>query len=229
MLTEFDAADVAHLVSVLRSSDDLEVVSSALRSGPLRFLEPEELHVLWCDGNVGDAGDEFDHAERNAYENSTIVCDGLRVCAPILFNGASVGVLAIRTTHRPVWTAERTTMLEALTALLGVWRIGWRRTVESVDNPIVLSPRQMQILTLIGRHTTFLAMARRLGCSESTVARESRHLMTMLGAHHQDALIASAINHGLLPERRGQDQLRQVPPDVLHDRRQADHTLRRMP
>ena len=228
MRTEFDAADVAHLVSVLRSSDDLDVVSGALRSGPLRFLEPVELHVLWSDGDGADLRDEFDRAERDAYQNSTIVCDGLRVCAPILFNGASVGVLAIRSAHKPVWTAELTTMLEALTALLGVWRSGWRRPPESAARPIMVSPRQMQILTLIGRQTTFLAMARRLGCSESTIAREARQLMAALGAHDQDQLIASAIAHGLLPERRVSDDRRQSLRSEPPDRRQADQTPRRM-
>jgi DNA-binding NarL/FixJ family response regulator len=71
-------------------------------------------------------------------------------------------------------------------------------TEEAVEDPGPLTPRETEVLYLIGHGSTTEAVAAELGISVSTVASHKERIFAKLGANNQAHAVARAIELGLL-------------------------------
>jgi len=69
-----------------------------------------------------------------------------------------------------------------------------------------LSPRQMQILTLVAQGQIYREVAETLGLSEPTVKYHMREILDRLHLENREQVIAYAAQHGLTRGRSGEEQ-----------------------
>lgn len=65
-----------------------------------------------------------------------------------------------------------------------------------------LSPRELEVLTLVARGTSNKLIARDLGISEATVKTHLLHIFGKLGVDDRTAAVTTAIERGILPAGR---------------------------
>lgn len=71
-----------------------------------------------------------------------------------------------------------------------------------------LTPREAQVLSLVGRGSTTYDISEQLGISRSTVANHKERIFVKLGANNQAHAVARAVKLGIIAPRREEDPLR---------------------
>ena len=72
-----------------------------------------------------------------------------------------------------------------------------RRAGQRNSRPAAVTPRELEVLTLLAEGNDQNQIARELGISPKTVATHIQHLLAKFGAHSRAQLVAHAYKHGL--------------------------------
>lgn len=123
---------------------------------------------------------------------------------PIVVNGVPLGVYVFMCNRINEWSPADTAILDALAAALGLWMShpeskALKPTSLVQSQGLTLSPRQIEILSLIKQGKSNSAISARLGYSQSTIKQELRTVMRRLHVSSRDSAVAKATSLNLLP------------------------------
>ena len=102
---------------------------------------------------------------------------------------------AIRTAKDGGMFVER----ELVSSLVQRIKTSVRRPIEGGSARPAITPRQQEVLTLLGEGLDVTVIARRLGISLSTCRGHVKSLLMKLGSHSQLEAVVEAVHQGLLP------------------------------
>jgi two-component system, NarL family, invasion response regulator UvrY len=81
--------------------------------------------------------------------------------------------------------------------------VALRAQGEQPEPPIVLSPREFEVLQMLARGATLADIATRLNLSEKTIANYQSSVKQKLGASNNIQIVQNAVRLGLLPSGNG--------------------------
>lgn len=107
---------------------------------------------------------------------------------PIYLEGIPIGAYTFLCDRLNEWSAKSISKLDGLSAALGLWLSnplsGVRlKPPKDIQEGLTLSPRQRQILSLVGDGKSNSSISAHLGFSESTVKQELQRIMKRLRVH----------------------------------------------
>jgi DNA-binding NarL/FixJ family response regulator len=102
---------------------------------------------------------------------------------------------AIRTAKDGGMFVER----ELVPALLSRLKTSAKRPIGGGSARAAITPREQEVLTLLGEGLDVTVIARRLGISPSTGRGHVKSLLVKLGSHSQLEAVVEAVHQGLLP------------------------------
>jgi DNA-binding CsgD family transcriptional regulator len=129
------------------------------------------------------------------------------VCAPIVSDGASVGVLGFLLPGEATWPPVNEAFIDVITSVLGLWLSHPQNGVAAQlehhhgdrNESLSLTPRQLAILTLISEGKSYRAIALRLGFAESTIKSDMQIVHRTLRTHSGPEAVERAHVMSLLP------------------------------
>lgn len=104
------------------------------------------------------------------------------VSCPVVSEGVTCGVFGFVIDHEPHWGQVERSLLSGLSSAIGLWATHQATDLlrptraESSDSPLLLRPRQIQILELVEIGKSNGAIASILGFSESTIKQEIQRM-----------------------------------------------------
>ncbi len=116
------------------------------------------------------------------------------VALPALADEEVLGVIELYTTSQEELSEQLTNVLSAAGHLLGMFFS--RRRGELKLSP--LTPRELEVLTLMAHGLTVRAAAERLSISPATVKTHLEHIYNKLGASERTSAVAVALRSGLI-------------------------------
>lgn len=123
---------------------------------------------------------------------------------PIIVNGVPIGAFSFLCDRLNVWNPRSSAVLDGLAAALGLWMsnpaskiIG--APVNELHDGLSLTPRQIEILELVGQGKSNAYISARLGFSQSTVKQELQRVMKRLRVNDRAAAVARASELQLIP------------------------------
>jgi DNA-binding NarL/FixJ family response regulator len=102
---------------------------------------------------------------------------------------------AIRTAKDGGMFVER----ELIVPLVDRLRRSVRKPIEGGSAKAAITPREQEVLTLLGEGLDVSVIARRLGITPSTCRGHVKSLLAKLGSHSQLEAVVEAVHQGLLP------------------------------
>jgi DNA-binding CsgD family transcriptional regulator len=131
------------------------------------------------------------------------------VSVPIIHRGVVIAGIAFSTTIKVDWGPKELNLLRWCAAAMTLWftqennRIyGLARPFDNVSAALTLSPRQVEIVSLVEAEKSNSYIANVLGFSESTVKQELQRSMKILNVSNRLDLVERARAFDLLPPPR---------------------------
>ena len=187
------------LVALLVAGDDVAVAGQASpdEAGALLRAADADI-VLWDTGVEPPADLEALHDVADGRGPALVVLTGGESRAPELLGAGALGVLA-RDTDRPRLVAALQAAALALVVVDARLAEGALRT-RSAAEPLVesLTPRELEVLHLIGQGLSNRAIAERLAISEHTAKFHVNAILGKLGAQSRTEAIVQAARLGLV-------------------------------
>ncbi len=187
------------LVALLAAGDDVAVAGQASPDETAALLRAADADVvLWDTGVETPADLETLHDVAEGRGPALVVLTGGESGAPDLLGAGARGVLARE--------ADRPRLIAALqAAALGLLVVDARLSegalrMRSVGEPLVesLTPRELEVLHLIGQGLSNRAIASRLAISEHTAKFHVNAILGKLGAQTRAEAVAQGVRLGLL-------------------------------
>lgn len=121
-------------------------------------------------------------------------------------SAGACGFLSKESTIDEVFRAIRTAReggmfveAELIVPLVERLSVGARRSIGGGSTRVEVTPREQEVLTMLGEGLDVTVIARRLGITISTCRGHVKNLLTKLGSHSQLEAVVEAVHQGLLP------------------------------
>lgn len=187
------------LAGLLAAHDDLTVVGQATPDEATALARETDADLALWDVGIDAVPDlEALHEMADARGPALVVLAGAEGRVPDLLGAGARGVLA-RETDGPRLAAALQAVAHGLVVVDGRLSEGALRTRPSVEPPIEpLTPRELEVLHLIGQGLTNRAIADRLRISEHTAKFHVNAILGKLGAQTRAEAVAQGVRLGLL-------------------------------
>ena len=126
---------------------------------------------------------------------------GSLVTAPIVLRGRAIGAFGFSCRDEREWSTLEIAGIEAIGAALGLW-LSHPGAADDLAPDVLagsLTPRQVDILSMVAAGRSNTAIASALSISDSTVKAELRRIYAALGVTTRASAIERAATLGLLP------------------------------
>jgi len=187
------------LVALLAAGDDVAVAGQGSPDDAAALLRATDADVVLWDSGVETPADlETLHDVAEGRGPALVVLTGGESRAPELLGAGARGVLA-READRPRLVAALQAAALGLVVVDARLSPGALRT-RSASEPLVqsLTPRELEVLHLIGQGLSNRAIASRLAISEHTAKFHVNAILGKLGAQTRAEAVAQGVRLGLL-------------------------------
>jgi two-component system nitrate/nitrite response regulator NarL len=188
------------ILALLALRDDLTVVGQAASDEAAALVRSRAAEVTLWDIGVDPVPDlEALEDVAQARGPAVVVLSGAEGRVPELLGAGARGVLSRRTTDAPRLAAALQAVAHGLVVIDGILADGALRTRASADALVEpLTPRELEVLALIGQGLSNRALAQRLRISEHTAKFHVNAILGKLGAQTRAEAVAQGVRLGLL-------------------------------
>jgi DNA-binding CsgD family transcriptional regulator len=204
--------DYKELISIGYHGSDPEVAYRYLRL-PLTLLTPATHAFVGSTTVILPVGEVLNRypelrVDQDAWDLMEQQMDnGDLVAVPIIANGAPIGAFAFLCDRQNNWNLRNTAFLDGLSAALSLWMSHPNSRAQVLPQnaqhaQLALTPRQMEILSLVQERKSNASISAHLGFSESTIKQELQRVMKRLGVRSREHAVARCLEMQLIPLSR---------------------------
>jgi DNA-binding CsgD family transcriptional regulator len=200
------------LVSIAYHGSDMDIANRYLRI-PIKVLTPATHAFIGSTKVILPVGEILNQypelrVDQDAWDLMEKQMDnGDIVAVPLIAHGAPIGAFAFLCNRQNDWNLRSTAFLDGLSAALSLWMSHpLSRAQELPQNAqhaqLALTPRQIEILSLVQLDKSNASISAHLGFSESTVKQELQRIMKRLGVRTRKHAVERCLEMKLMPPTR---------------------------